>query len=109
LQIILAEDRQAAIAIETMTAMPVPGEDDVIANGDATCLRPNLLDNARRLVPQHDQHRIAQRAFDHFEIGMAKSDRLDARTSTSSALSSSASIVLMTREDFGACSAAALY
>jgi hypothetical protein len=53
-----------------MTAMRVPGEDDVIANGDATCLRPNLLDNARRLVPQHDQHRIAQRAFDHFEIGV---------------------------------------
>ena len=29
-------------------------------------------------MPQHDRHRIAQHAFNHFEIGMAQPDRLDA-------------------------------
>jgi hypothetical protein len=35
--------------------------------------RANLFDDPGSLVPQHHRHGIAQRSFDHLEVGVAKS------------------------------------
>ena len=74
----LAQDRQVAVAIEAMAAMRVPRQDDMVADCDAACLGPDFLDNAGRLVTQHNRHRIAQRAGDDFEIGVTEPGRFDA-------------------------------
>ena len=74
----LAEDRQVAVAIEAMAAMRVPRQDDVVADLRRPCASgPTVLDDARRLVAEHDRHRVAQRAFDDFEVGVAEPGRLD--------------------------------
>ena len=77
-QIGLAQDRQVAVAIEAMAAMRVPRQDDMVANRDAARLGPDFLDNAGRLVTEHNRHRIVQRAGDDFEIGVTEPGRFDA-------------------------------
>jgi hypothetical protein len=44
----------------------------VIALADLGDCRSDLLDDASGLVPEHDRHGIAQRAVDHFQIGVAE-------------------------------------
>jgi hypothetical protein len=69
----LAQDRQVAIAIEAMSAMRIPGEDDPLALARLGDAGAHVLDHACRLVAEHDWHRIAKRAIDDFEVGVAES------------------------------------
>src|SRR5262252_930388 len=71
-EIILAQDREAAVAIVAVAAMRVPRQDDVIALFHPPHGGTHLLDHACGFMAEHDRHRIAQRAVDHFEIGVAK-------------------------------------
>ena len=52
-------------------------EDDVIARRHAFDVGPDLLDDARGLVPEHHRQRPRPRAVDDREIGMADTRRLD--------------------------------
>src|SRR6516162_6391726 len=63
-EIILAQDREAAVAIVAVAAMRVPRQDDVIALLQLPHGGACLLDHARRFMAEHDRHRIAQRAVD---------------------------------------------
>lgn len=76
-EISLAQDRQLAVAIEAMPAMRIPGQYDMVTDGDATRLSSDPLNDACRLVAEDDRHRIAQGPFDHFEIGVAQAGGLD--------------------------------
>src|SRR5262249_27033694 len=71
-EIVLAQDREAAVAIVAVAAMRVPRQDDVIALLQLPHGGACLLDHPRGFMAEHDRHRIAQRAVDHFEIGVAK-------------------------------------
>ena len=71
-EIVLAQDRQVAVAIEAVAAMRVPGQDDMIALPELSHGGPDLFDDARRFVAEHDRHRVAQRAVDDFKVGMAE-------------------------------------
>ena len=71
-EILLAQDRRVAVAIEAMPAMRVPRQHDMVADLNAARGGADLLDDAGGLVPEHDRHRIAQRSLDHFEIGVAE-------------------------------------
>jgi len=42
----------------------------MVADGDAVCRGTDRLDDAGGLVAEHNRHRIAQLAFDDFEIGV---------------------------------------
>jgi hypothetical protein len=61
-EVLLAQRRQVAVAIEAIAAMRVPRQDDV-ATG--------TLDDAGRLVAEQDRHRRPQRAINHLEVGAA--------------------------------------
>src|SRR5262245_33574787 len=71
-EIILAQDREAAVAIVAVAAMRVPRQDDVIAPLELPHGGTHLLDHACGFMAEHDWHRIAQRAVDHFEVGVTK-------------------------------------
>ena len=73
LKIILAQDRQSTVAIEAVAAMRVPGEDNVIALAQLAHRSAYVLHDPCSFVTQDDRHGILQRAFDHFQIGVAKS------------------------------------
>src|SRR5215467_6593943 len=71
-EIILAQDREPAVAIVAVAAMRVPRQDDVIALFQPPHGGTHLLDHACGFMTEHDRHRIAQRAVDHFEVGVTK-------------------------------------
>jgi hypothetical protein len=52
--------------------MRVPRQDDVIALFQPPHGGTHLLDHACGFMAEHDRHRIAQRAVDHFEVGVTK-------------------------------------
>ena len=68
-EIILAQDRQVAVAIEAMPAMRIPRQHDVIANGDAARLRARP---ARRRPPPHGPRMIG--------IGLRKEPSITSRS-----------------------------
>ena len=76
-EIFLAQDRQVAVAIEAMPAMRIPRQDDVFALARSGTPATDVLDDARCLMAEHDRHRIAQRAVDHFQIGVAEAGGAD--------------------------------
>src|ERR1051325_10245048 len=76
-QIALAQDRQVAVAVEAMPAMGVPRQDHMVAYGNPARRWSDRLDDAGGLVAEHDRHRVAQRAGNDFEIGVAESGRPD--------------------------------
>ena len=73
-----AQDRLVALAIEAVPAMRGPRRHDMVAGRYAVDARADRLDDARPLVPEDDRHGIAERAFDHFEIGVTQSRGHDA-------------------------------
>src|SRR5262249_15429456 len=71
-EIILAQDREAAVAIVAGPAMRVPRRADLTALFPPPHGGTHLLDHACGFMAEHDRHRIAQRAVDHFEVGVTK-------------------------------------
>jgi hypothetical protein len=71
-KIILAQDGEAAVVIVAVAAMRVPRQDDVIALLQLPDGGTHLLSHACGFMAEHDWHRIAQRAVNHFEIGVTK-------------------------------------
>ena len=74
-----AEDRFAARALGAQAAARHEGEDDVVALADVSDSRPDGLDDAGRLVSEHDRDRARARAVDDREVGVAEPGGDDAQ------------------------------
>ena len=73
----------------------------MVADRDARAPRADLLDDPGRLVAEHDRHRIAQRALDDLEIGVAQPGRLDPHQHVVAALSGPAVTVSIFERGLG--------
>ena len=58
-EVILAQDRQAPVAVIAMAAMRIPRQDDVIALLEPLHGGTHVLDHASSFVAEHNRHRIA--------------------------------------------------